>query len=163
MTDALAISEPHPTSLVRVEAFEMSAAYAKAFKAAVDVSPPAAGRAEAGKGGPVLWAEPKVLPASGDAAALEDALGAHAAVSDVSGAWRRIDLKGAIWREVLMVDGVFDAEDAGFGPGALAATVLHHAPVMIHVRSEEEASVYVAPSFAHDLKSALLKAAARRG
>ena len=163
MTDALAISEPHATSLVRVEAFELSAAFAKAFKAAVGVAPPAACRAEAGKGGPVLWAEPKVMLVSGDAAALEEKLGAHAAVSDVSGAWRRIDLNGPIWREVLMVDGVFDAESARFGPGALAATVLHHAPVMIHAKSETEASVYVAPSFAHDLKSALLKAAARRG
>jgi len=163
VTDALAISEPHATSLVRIEAFELSAAFAKAFKAAVGVAPPAAASAEAGKGGPVLWAEPTVMLVSGEAAELETALGAHAAVSDVSGAWRRIDLTGRAWREVLMVDGVFDAESASFGPGALAATVLHHAPVMIHAQSETEASVYVAPSFAQDLKSALLKAAARRG
>jgi sarcosine oxidase subunit gamma len=163
VTDALAISEPHATSLVRVEACDLSAAFAKAFKAAVGVAPPAAARAEAGKGGPVLWAEPTVMLVSGDAAALEEALGAHAAVSDVSGAWRRIDVTGPIWREVLMVDGVFDAESERFGPGALAATMLHHAPVMIHAQSETEASVYVAPSFAQDLKSAFLKAAARRG
>jgi heterotetrameric sarcosine oxidase gamma subunit len=163
VTDALAISEPYPTSLVRVEAFELNDAFAHAFKSVVGASPAAAGRAEAGKDGPALWAEPKVVLVSGDADALEAGLGAHAAVSDVSGAWRRIDLAGPIWREVLMVGGVFDAESASFGPGALAATMLHHAPVMIHARSENEASVYVAPSFAQGLRRAFLKASVRRG
>jgi heterotetrameric sarcosine oxidase gamma subunit len=155
VTDPLTVSDPQPTRLVRVEAFSLTPAFAEQFKAAVGAPVPAVGRVVEGSAGPVIWAEPKVVLASGDAAALSTALVEVAAVSDVSGAWRRIDLSGDGWRERLMVDGLFDAENPAFAAGCVAATMLHHAPVMLCPTGEDAVSVYVAPSFAADLRAAL--------
>jgi heterotetrameric sarcosine oxidase gamma subunit len=155
VTDPLTVSEPLPTRLVRVEAFALTPAFAKAFKAATGAPVPAAGRVTQGTAGPVLWAEPTVFLASGDADALSAALAAVAAVSDVSGAWQRLDLAGPGWRERLMIDGLFDAESPAFAVGCVAATMLHHAPVMLCPTGDAAVSVYVAPSFAADLRAAL--------
>ena len=158
MTEPLKISEPTSTSLVRVEAFAANSDFSTTFSAAIEVTPPVAGQASMGPNGPVLWAEPKAWLVSGDATALEAGLSEVAAVSDVSGAWRRIDVTGSGWRELLMIDGFFDAEHPSFAPGCVAATVLHHAPVMLHVTGTDSVAVYVAPSFAVDLVGAFRKA-----
>ncbi len=155
VTDVLTVSPPQPTRLVRVEAFALTPAFTEAFLAAVGAPAPAVGRVTEGPGGPVIWAEPTVVLASGEAAVLAAALAGVAAVSDVSGAWRRIDLGGDGWRARLMIDGVFDAENPAFATGCVAATVLHHAPVMLCPTGDASASVYVAPSFAGDLHAAL--------
>lgn len=155
VTDPVTVSEPQPTRLVRIEAFALTPAFAKAFKAAVGAPVPAAGKVVDAPAGPVIWAEPRAVLASGDAAALSAALSGIAAVSDVSGAWRRIDLTGPGWRERLMIDGLFDAESPAFAPGCVAATVLHHAPVMLCPTGSDGVAVYVAPSFAADLRAAL--------
>jgi heterotetrameric sarcosine oxidase gamma subunit len=154
VTDRLTVSETQPTRLVRIEAFALDAAFAETFAAAVGAPVPAVGRVTDGPCGPVIWAEPRAFLASGDAAGLATSLAAVAAVSDVSGAWRRIDLAGPGWRERLMIDGLFDAENPAFGTGCVAATVLHHAPVMLCPTADDAVSVYVAPSFAADLLAA---------
>ena len=107
VTDPVTVSDPQPTRLVRVEAFALDAAFAAVFGAAVGAPVPAVGKVTDAPAGPVIWAEPKVVLASGDAAALARALAEVAAVSDVAGAWRRIDLKGPGWRGRLMIDGLF--------------------------------------------------------
>jgi heterotetrameric sarcosine oxidase gamma subunit len=140
---------------VRIEAFAVDADFAAAFGVAVGAPVPAVGQVTGAPAGPVIWAEPRVVLASGDAASLARALAEVAAVSDVSGAWRRIDLKGPGWRERLMINGVFDAENPAFGPGCVAATMLHHAPVMLCPTADDAVAVYVAPSFAGDLHAAL--------
>jgi heterotetrameric sarcosine oxidase gamma subunit len=155
VTDPVTVSDPQPTRLVRVEAFALDAAFAAVFGAAVGAPVPAVGKVTDAPAGPVIWAEPKVVLASGDAAALARALAEVAAVSDVAGAWRRIDLKGPGWRGRLMIDGLFDAEDPAFGTGCVAATMLHHAPVMLCPTADDAVAVYVAPSFAGDLHAAL--------
>jgi len=157
VTDPVIVSAPQPTRLVRVEAFAVDRAFAKAFKAAVGAAVPAVGKVTDAPAGPVIWAEPKVVLASGDADALSAGLGEVAAVSDVSGAWRRIDLVGAGWRGRLMIDGLFDAENPAFATGCVAATMLHHAPVMLCPTGDDAVSVYVAPSFAEDLRAALAR------
>ena len=70
MTDAVTVSAPQLTRLVRIEAFAADRAFAKAFKAAVGAAVPAVGKVTDAPAGPVIWAEPKVVLASGDAAAL---------------------------------------------------------------------------------------------
>jgi heterotetrameric sarcosine oxidase gamma subunit len=155
VTDRLTVSEAQPTRLVRVEAFALDAAFAETFAAAVGAPVPAVGRVTDAPSGPVIWAEPRAFLASGDAAGLAASLADVAAVSDVSGAWRRIDLAGSGWRERLMIDGLFDAENSAFATGCVAATVLHHAPVMLCPTGDETVLVYVAPSFAVDLLAAL--------
>ena len=159
VTEPLMISDPQATRLVRVEAFVASPEFAKAFADACGAPVPSVGQTAVGPQGVILWAEPKAWLVSGDAASLETALSPVAAVSDVSGAWRRIDVSGAGWRELLMVDGFFDAESPTFTQGCIAATVLHHAPVMLHVTGEQSVSVFVAPSFATDLFAAFKIAA----
>jgi len=153
----LSVSEPQATRLVRIEAFALNPAFARAFEAAVGAPVPAVGKVVDAPAGPVIWAEPKVVLASGDAAALSAALSGVAAVSDVSGAWRRIDLAGPGWRERLMIDGLFDAENPAFAAGCVAATMLHHAPVMLCPTGSDGVAVYVAPSFATDLQAALAR------
>ena len=151
----LSVSEPQPTRMVRIEAFALDPAFAEAFEAAVGAPVPAVGRVTDAPAGPVIWAEPRAFLASGDGYALSEALSGVAAVSDVSGAWRRIDLTGPGWRARLMIDGLFDAESPAFAAGCVAATLLHHAPVMLCPTGDDAVSVYVAPSFAADLQAAL--------
>ncbi len=157
VTDPVTLSEPQPTRLVRIEAFALDPAFAEAFEGAVGAPLPAVGRVTDAPAGPVIWAEPRAVLASGDAAALSAALSGVAAVSDVSGAWRRIDLTGPGWRERLMIDGLFDAESPGFAPGCVAATLLRHAPVMLCPTGRDGVLICVAPSFAADLRAALAR------
>lgn len=161
VTDPLNISDVSTTRLVRIEAFSLTPEFCAAFEAAVGVAPPAACRTADGAAGVVLWAEAKAWLADGDASALEAALGDHAAVSDVSGAWRRIDVTGEGWRTLMTIEGLLDVENPAFGPGCIAATVQHHAPVMLHVVTATHLAVYTAPSFAHHLHHALTTAARR--
>ncbi len=116
----------------------------------------------------VLWWEPGIwLVRAGAEArtALErtvaEALVAEGAVTDLSGGFVRIRLSGSLWRELLMIGGVFDAESPTFGPGSVAGTVIHHMPVRLDVVSQETADAYVPPSYAEDLMEHWTHAAAR--
>ena len=94
-------------------------------------------------------------------AAVEAALGEAGASVDLSGGFVRLEVVGPGWRELLMIGGVFDAEDPVFGPGATAGTVLHHASVRYDVIDDHRVHILVAPSYAHDLREHLRAAAAR--
>ncbi len=93
--------------------------------------------------------------------AVEEALGENGAAVDLSGGFARLEVAGAGWREMLMVGGVFDAEDPAFGPGSTAGTVLHHASVRYDVIDDHSVHILVAPSRAHDLLDHLRAAATR--
>jgi len=93
--------------------------------------------------------------------AIEAALEADGAAVDLSGGFARLAVAGAAWRELLMVGGVFDAEDPAFGSGSTAGTVLHHAGVRYDVVDDGRVHILVAPSYAHDLLAHLRAAAAR--
>jgi len=91
-----------------------------------------------------------------DTAAQMSALAAqvadHGALTPIHGGLMRATFNGAGWRELLMHGGWFDAEDTAFGPGACAATLLHHVSVWIAPQTDESAHVYFAPSYTADLR-----------
>lgn len=83
--------------------------------------------------------------------ALSATIGERGALAPIGGGLVRATLAGPGWRELLMVAGLFDAEHPGFGPGAVASTVLHHVPVRIAVIGEDACDVYCAASYAPSL------------
>ncbi|WP_248290451.1 MULTISPECIES: sarcosine oxidase subunit gamma family protein [unclassified Novosphingobium] len=98
--------------------------------------------------------EPNVWLVEGsgvDARALAAAVAGHGAVTAIGGGLVRVTLRGAAWRALLMHDGVFDAEDVGFGPGRTAATVIAHVAVRLHVVREDRCDALVPASLADGL------------
>ncbi len=112
-----------------------------------------------------LWWEPGVWLVRGDAeglqSSLEEAVGDHGAVTNLSGGFVRIGVTGSLWRDLLMIGGVFDAENPNFGPGSVAGTVIHHMPVRLDVIGESAVEAYVPPSYAGDLMHHWTRSAAR--
>ena len=99
----------------------------------------------------MLKVEPRrwwLLGAADRGAELEAAIADHGALAPIGGGLVRATITGPGWRGLLMVAGLFDAEDPGFGPGAVAATVLHHVAVRIAVTGEDRCDVYCAASYA---------------
>ena len=92
---------------------------------------------------------------------LNQALAEDGAATDISGGFLRQTLTGPAWRELLMISGVFDAEDPAFVPGCVAATVIAHTPVRLDVIGPDRVDAYVAPSQAGDLLALWTRAAAR--
>jgi heterotetrameric sarcosine oxidase gamma subunit len=88
-------------------------------------------------------------------------LGEDGAAIDLSGGFAGLEIVGPGWRELLMVGGVFDAEDPAFGPGSTAGTILHHAGVRYDVIDDDRVHILVAPSYALDLLDHLRVAASR--
>jgi heterotetrameric sarcosine oxidase gamma subunit len=93
--------------------------------------------------------------------AVEAALGEDGAAVDLSGGFARLEVDGPAWRELLMVGGVFDAEDPAFGPDSTAGTILHHVGVRYDVVHDRRVHILAPPSYAHDLLEHLRAAAAR--
>ena len=83
------------------------------------------------------------------------------AVAPIGGGLVRATLTGPGWRSLLMIAGLFDAEDPGFGPGAVAATVVHHVPVWIAPVASDTCEVYFAASYAQGLVDLWTAAIAR--
>lgn len=111
---------------------------------------------------PTVWWLTGPLPGLGSAlATAEEVLGEDGAAVDLSGGFARLQLAGPAWRELLMVGGVFDAEDPAFGPGSTAGTILHHVGVRYDVVDDDRVHILVAPSYAHDLLDHLRTAASR--
>ncbi len=81
-------------------------------------------------------------------------IGDAGALAPIGGGLIRATITGPGWRALLMISGVFDAEDAGFAPGSIAATIIHHVPVWIAVTGAEACEVFYPASYAnalHDL------------
>jgi heterotetrameric sarcosine oxidase gamma subunit len=98
----------------------------------------------------------------GDGAAeIAEALLDIGAATAIGGGLVRATLTGPGWRALLMVGGVFDAEDPGFGPGAVAATIIHHVPVWIAPLDDGTCHVFFAASYAGGLVDMWTAALAR--
>lgn len=69
------------------------------------------------------------------------------ALAPIGGGLVRATLTGG-WRDTLMLAGWFDAEDPRFGPGDVAATIIHHVPVWIAPVAGERCEVYFPASYA---------------
>ena len=70
------------------------------------------------------------------------------ALVDVGAALNGRCITGNGWRELLMIGGVFDAEDPGFGPGSVARTVMHHSALLVDVIAADRIHAYVSASYA---------------
>ncbi len=103
-----------------------------------------------------------LIDAGGDADALAAALREDGAATPIGGGLMRATMTGAGWRQLLMIGGVFDAEDASFGPGDCAATIIHQVPVWIAPVADDCAEVFFAASYASGLV-AFWRAAITRG
>jgi heterotetrameric sarcosine oxidase gamma subunit len=96
------------------------------------------------------------LIACGDDAAdrvlgqLETLVGSDGTLVEVGAALAGRSITGASWREFLMIGGVFDAEDPGFGAGSVARTVMHHSALLIDVIAADRVHAYVPASHAED-------------
>ena len=108
---------------------------------------PKAGRAE----GAVLRHAPTTWLVEGDVAALKTALGDGGALSAVGGGLARVRLSGPGWRSLLMEGGLFDAENAAFGPDNVATIQIEHVTVTLRVESDSACLAYVPASHAEDL------------
>lgn len=86
-----------------------------------------------------------------DPALLAERLVEHGAAAPIGGGLVRATITGPCWRALLMVAGLFDAEDPGFTTGSIASTIIHHVTVRIAVTSEASCNVYFAASFAPTL------------
>ena len=84
-------------------------------------------------------------------AILAKRLASHGAAAPIGGGLIRVTITGPGWRALLMLGGLFDAEDLNFTTGAVASTILHHVPVRLAVTSEYSCEVYFAASFARTL------------
>jgi heterotetrameric sarcosine oxidase gamma subunit len=128
---------------------------------------PAPGRAAPSGVTRVLWWEPQtwlvrapLKMRDGLSEPLAAGLRERGAVTDVSGGFRRVRVHGPLWREFLMIGGVFDAEH-GFPVGSTAGTVIHHLPVRLDAVDAGAVDAYVAQSYAEELLHHWRKAQAR--
>ena len=122
-------------------------AAAKRIAMALGHDLPRAGRAQ----GAVLRHAPTTWLVEGNVAALRTALGDGGALSAVGGGIKRVRLSGPGWRSLLMEGGLFDAENAAFGPDSVATTLIDHVTVTLRVESEVACLAYVPASHAEDL------------
>ncbi len=174
MTDAdvlpaLTVRRTEPEALFLVETWGCGAAVERRL-AAAGIAAPAPCRSASAGDLRLMWWEPNTWlirapkPLRDETAVrLTEALAVDGAVTDVSGAFVRVRVEGALWRSLLMIGGVFDAESPSFGPGSVAGTVIHHLPVRLDVIDAGAADAYVPPSYAADLLHHWTAAAARLG
>lgn len=102
-----------------------------------------------------------LIDAGETVAAIVAAVADDGAATAIGGGLIRATLAGPGWRALLMVAGVFDAEDPAFGPGAAAATIIHHVPVWIVPVADDCAEVFFAASYARGLVELWTAALAR--
>lgn len=101
-----------------------------------------------------LHVEPRrwwLFNVAGRASDIAARIGDTGALAPIGGGLMRATFTGSGWRALLMVSAVFDAEDSTFGPGQIAATVIHHVPVWIAPVAADVCEVYFAVSYANDL------------
>jgi heterotetrameric sarcosine oxidase gamma subunit len=144
--------------LVRLELWGEVAVVSARFEGTFGTALPAASRSVSAGDLRIIWREPKAWMIAAPLARLQDVsakltdiVGDDGAVTDISGAAVRCTLRGPDWRALLTHGGVFDAEDPAFAPGCVAGTVVEHINLRIDVVSDNQADVYVAPSYAVDL------------
>ncbi len=169
VTEPVVIAVVEPFALVAVELWEPAAEVAVAD--AIDATPPLPGLSAAlGEGWRAIRVEPLVWwlrgPLCGLArmmARLEAPLAGTGVAVDLTGGFAQLRIAGPGWRDLLMIGGVFDAEDPAFGAGCTASTVLHHVAVRYDVVGPDEVSAYAPPSHLEGLLHHWRGAAGRRG
>jgi heterotetrameric sarcosine oxidase gamma subunit len=132
----------------------VAAALGLALPGALGLALPAAGCSAGDDLCRAMRFEPNVWLVEGrgvDARALAAAVAGHGAVTAIGGGLVRVTLRGTGWRELLMHDGVFDAENPAFAPGCTAATVIAHVAVRLNVVSEDRCDALVPASLADGL------------
>lgn len=72
----------------------------------------------------------------------------HGALAPIGGGLVRATICGPGWRSLLMIAGLFDAEDLAFATGDTVSTMIHHIAVRISVTGPERCDVYFNASFA---------------
>lgn len=163
------VSTQDPAALIAVEIWSDPGATTARLAAALGGPLPDIGAAtDLTEAWRAIRIEPTVWWLSGPLADLDDALARAAAavagdgaVADLSGAFERLRIAGPNWRAALMIGGVFDAESPGFTVGSTVGTILHHVAVRYDVIAEGAVHVFVAPSYAADLRHFLHEAATR--
>lgn len=110
-----------------------------------------------GAGLRLLWLESAhwlIACATADAdtvrARIQGFIGSDGSLVEVGAALVGRCITGNGWRELLMIGGVFDAENPGFGAGAVARTVMHHSPLLIDVIAVDRVHAYVPASYADE-------------
>ncbi len=158
VTDAPRFQLSPRQALLRLELWGEIAAVSTRFEAAFGIALRVSSRSASVGELRVIWREPKAWMVAAPMAELQDILakltdiaGQDGVVTDISGAAVRCTLYGPDWRALLTHGGVFDAEDPAFAPGCVAGTVVEHIAICIDVVSDDQACVYVAPSYAVDL------------
>ena len=81
---------------------------------------------------------------------IEALVGTDGSLVEVGAALSGRCISGAGWRALLMVAGVFDAENPGFGLGAVARTIMHHSALLIDVIAADQVHAYVPASYAEE-------------
>lgn len=162
MTEPVTIDVRPAADLRALEVWGDAGAVAARLAPAFGFDPPGPGRAAGDAALFALRLEPAVWWVGGerlDPAAVEAALAGDGALTAIGGGLQRVRLAGPGWRGLLMVGGVFDAESPAFAPGCVAATVIEHVMVRLHVAAEDACDAYVPSSHADDLLAFWRKAA----
>ena len=100
---------------------------------------------------PRLQVEPRrwwLLGAGERLEALEARIDDHGALSPIGGGLVRATIFGPGWRSLLMIAGLFDAEDTALTTGSVVSTMIHHIAVRISVTAPEACDVYFTASYA---------------
>ena len=161
------VSTEDPTALIAVEFWSDPAVAAARLAAALGGPLPGIGAATDMEGAwRAIRVEPSVWWLCGPLADLDDTLGRvgaalapDGAVTDLTGGFERLRIAGPDWRSVLMIGAVFDAESPDFTVNSTVGTILHHIAVRYDVVAADAVHVFVAPSYAGDLRHFLHEAA----
>lgn len=137
-----------PKPLFALELWSNLAATAQRFEVAAGFALPPSGHSAGNDRVEAIRYEPTVWLIEGDAAILAGAIGDDGALTAIGGGIVRVRLSGAKWRELLMEDGVFDAENPRFGRRCSAATIINHVAVRLHAIDDDVCDVYVPASYA---------------
>lgn len=145
------ITLPAAGSLHALEIWSNTMAVTERFMAEMGFGLPRLGTSGGTDALRLIRVEPCVWLVEGDPTALTTILGGDGTITAIGGGIVRIRLSGSGWRSLLMEGGMFDAESSAFAPGCIAATLIDHVAVRLHVISADACDVYVPASFSAGL------------
>ncbi len=161
MTDTaptLDVQIARPDALIQIEIWGDTAAVGARLTQSMGTALPAPCRSTTAGALRLMWWEPHTwlvraprLDREATLDLLAGGLGEDGAATDVSGGFQRLRIEGPLWRDLLMIGAVFDAESQAFTPGCVAGTVIHHLPVRLDVVGDGAVDAYTPPSYGADL------------
>jgi heterotetrameric sarcosine oxidase gamma subunit len=147
-----------PDALIQIELWGDTAAVGARLMQSLGAALPAPCRSTTAGALRLMWWEPHTwlvraprLDREATLDLLAGGLGEDGAATDVSGGFQRLRIEGPLWRDLLMIGAVFDAESQAFTPGCVAGTVIHHLPVRLDVVGDGAIDAYTPPSYGADL------------